>query len=1091
MMQLFKMGLLLLVAVFYVGFSYGQKQLFSRLPSSETGITFQNHLVESPDQNIITYEYFFNGGGVAIADFNNDGLQDVFFTSNQGSCKLYLNKGNLKFEDITKKAGVSVSDGWKTGASLADVNSDGWIDLYVCQSGDFERKDRKNKLFINNGDLTFTDKAEMLGIADEGYSTQAAFFDFDRDGDLDLYVMNHNNRSLRNFDAAFVKKMIDDDAGDRLYRNDGDQFKNITAEANIISNPLGYGLGLNIADINNDGWPDIYVTNDYVEEDYLYINNQDGTFTESLKGKVGHMSNFSMGVDVADINNDGFNDIFTLDMLPEDNRRQKLLFAPDNYELYDNQLKNGFYHQLMRNMLQLNNGNGTFSETGQVAGISNTDWSWSALLADYNNDGLKDLFVTNGYGRDMINMDFMKFYANERLKYIQGKTDSRMFQMLQGIKSTPLHNYIFENRGEGLFTDQSVSWGFDSLNFSHGAAYADLDNDGDLDLIVNEMNSEAGIYRNNYKENGGNNNYLDIKLKMPGKNSMALGAEVTLFTSGKMYKIENSPVHGFQSSMLIPLHFAFPYDHVDSLRILWPDGNTQLLKAPAKLNTIIEISYQQQKMQLVPAPHQQIFQVKELNIPYRHKEEGLNDFKVQPMLPSMVSYAGPHIAKADVNHDGLEDFYICGANGQSGEIYIQMKDGSFIKSNQPSIAGDTDYCDTDAVFFDANGDGEPDLYVVSGGYGPQSDSSYQDRLYLNKNGVFQKDITALPQALVSGSCVRSADVDGDGDIDLFVGGRVVPGQYPLAPQSALLINDGKGHFTNEITCWSSSLPSLGMITDAKWLDVNNDKKPDLILCGEWMHLYCFQNDGGKFKDVSASYFDTTLKGWWNRILITDLNQDGKPDIVAGNWGVNSQLHAKATEPIELFYNDFDGNGFIDPLLCYYIQGESRPMASRDEVTDQMISLRQRFPTYDAYADATIHDILTPGQFATAHKLTTSYLNTCWFVNKGDHFEKHELPIQANYSPVYAIAAEDFNKDGNVDLLLTGNVEHTRLKIGKIDANYGVLLMGDGKGNFLYANQQQSGLDIRGSVRDLVQVKNANGNILLAAINNAAIIELKY
>jgi hypothetical protein len=1069
--------------------------LFTSLPSSRTGISFQNKLVESAGQNIITYEYFYNGGGVGAGDFNNDGLIDLYFTSNQQPNKLYLNKGNWQFEDITKKAGVAGRPGWKTGVSVADVNGDGFLDIYVCYSGDLEEPYRANQLFINNGNLTFTDKAKQMGVADEGYTTHAAFLDYDRDNDLDLFVLNHNIKNLRNFDAAFVKKMIDPGAGDRLYENKNGIFSDVTVKSGIISNPLGYGLGISISDVNNDGWPDMYVCNDYVEEDYLYINNRNGTFTETLKTSLGHLSNFSMGVDIADINNDGFQDIFTLDMLPEDNMRQKLIYAPDNYELYNNTVENGFYHQLMRNMLQLNNGNGTFSEIGQYAGISNTDWSWAALLADYNNDGLKDLFVTNGYGRDMINRDFMKFYANERLKHLQGKTDDRMFLMLQGIQSTPLHNYIFENKNGLQFTDRSADWGFGELNFSHGAVYADLDNDGDLDIVVNKMNQEAGLYKNNTVENKKGGHYLQLSLKTATANTWAIGAMITLYTKSGNYIIENSPVHGFQSSMQGPLHFSFREPEVDSLHIRWPDGSSEIVSKNIPVDqrlTITQTGNKSPALNAVAPSVKTVFTPASL-LSYKHNEDTVNDFKIQPLMLNMLSYSGPRMAKADINNDGLEDIFICGPHNQPGKVFMQKTNGEFVPTPQPAVEADAAAEDCGAAFFDADSDGDMDLYVVSGGYTMDKTSALlQDRLYINEKGNLTPKKEALPFETASGSVVVPLDADNDGDTDLFIGGRTVPGNFPQTPQSFLLVNDGKGNFTNKTATMAPVLATVGMVTDAVWMDLNHDAQNELIICGEWMPLRCFTFQKGMCTEITDSCFEKKLNGLWNRLHPADLDHDGDMDLIAGNWGTNSQMQASEKEPVTLHYGDFDNNGFIDPLVSYYIQGASYPMASRDELTDQIVSLRQRFPTYDAYANATITDILTPGQLATAGLLSLNYLQTTWFENVNGKLTARSLPAQANFSPVYAIATDDFNKDGHADLFLAGNIEEVRIKIGKMDANYGVLLCGDGKGNFRYMDQTASGLKIKGCVRDIIQLKNKNGNRqLLLGINNQPVISLGY
>ncbi len=1066
--------------------------LFKSVPKSETSINFANMLKESPELNIIAYEYFYNGGGVGLGDFNNDGLIDIYFSGNLQPAKLYLNKGNFKFEDITSKAGVGGKKGWKTGVSIADVNGDGFLDIYLCYSGPLDRKNRANELFINNGNLTFSEKGVSMGVADAGFSTQAVFFDYDRDGDLDLFVINHNNKSFRNFDASFVKQMVDPDAGDRLYRNDQNVFKDVTTQAGIISNPLGYGLGVSVSDLNNDGWPDLYVTNDYVEEDYLYINNHDGTFTEKLKEQMGHLSNFSMGCDIADINNDGWTDVFTLDMLPEDNLRQKLLYMPDNYELYNNQIKNGFGNQLMKNMLQLNNGNGSFSEIAQLSGVYCTDWSWASLFADFNNDGNKDLFISNGYGRDMTNRDFVKFYANERLKYQRDEPSENMFQMLQSIPITPIHDYIYLNNGNLKFTDVSNASGFDKPTLSNGAAYADLDNDGDLDLVINHLNAPAEIFRNMIVENGNGGNWVNVSLKGNGNNSAAIGAVVTAYTQQGIIKLENYPVHGFQSSMQGPLHIGLSSFPLDSIVIQWPDGKkeTTLNIHP---NTNNNFSYPTElKDSLIPQKINPIFSKSATNFPYKHISPETNDFKEQPLMPSMISYNGPRIAKADVNNDGLEDLFVCGAQGQEGQLFIQKIDGQFIADAQPDFAKDALSDDADAIFFDADNDGDQDLYVVSGGYNfVQGDNELQDRLYINDKGKFYKTVNSLPKEALSGSCVRVADIDNDGDLDIFVGSRVVPGRYPESPKSLLFINNGKGEFTNAPEALQTALDSLGMVTDAAWIDLDNDGWKDLVVCGEWTKIHLLSNKNGKLTDLSDQHFPDALKGWWNRLQLADMDDDGDLDLIAGNWGLNSPIKVSEEQPATMLYNDFDNNGSVDPLICYFIKGKSYPMASRDEMTDQMVSLRQKFPTYAAYANTTIDNILTPDQLKSAKQLTANYFETTYFENNKGSFQAKKLPLQANFFPVFAISTGDFDHDGKADILLAGNTDHARIKVGKMDAGYGVLLKGDGKGHFEYVPQLKSGLSVRGCTRDLIQLKGKKENRVIFGVNNQVPLIYSY
>jgi enediyne biosynthesis protein E4 len=1063
-------------------------------------MNFKNQLKEDREHNILTYEYFYNGGGVAVGDINNDGLDDIFFTANMDENRLYLNQGNMRFDDITVSAGVAGRPGaWSTGVNMVDINRDGLLDIYVCYSGWQSEDMRRNELYINQGNLIFEEQAAAYGLDDPSNSTHAAFADFDRDGDLDMYLLNHNTAVIYEVEYNDVRDTRHPQAGDKFYENQNGKFVDISEQAGVKGSPLGFGLGIAIADVNGDGWQDIYVSNDYIEPDYLYINQKDGSFKDQMTEYFQHISYFSMGSDIVDVNNDAQPDIFTLDMLPEDNERQKLLYGPDNYEQYALMVMNGFYHQNMRNMLHVNNGNGrdgrpTFSEVGQLAGISNTDWSWSSLFADFDNDGKKDLFITNGYYRDYTNRDFLKYKGDYFFQKAINQEEADTFQLVLSMTSTPVRNYMYHNQGELNFADKSESWGFGDKTFSNGAAYSDLDNDGDLDLVINNLNERSFIYQNLSWDKKQAGHYLAIELE--GKELSALGTKVKVYAGEEVQFFEYMPTRGFQSSVSHRIHVGLgDTQKVDSVVVNWPSGKRQVINN-IKTNRLLTIEEAGERIPLSEADvtascH---FSPAPGLISYQHQEYAYNDFKRQPLLMNMLTTCGPVIATGDINQDGRADVFLGGAKGGLGKIYTQTEDGRYIEKPQTFADNDLLTTDADATFFDADGDGDQDLYIVSGGYQDFNpyDLLLQDRLYLNDGeGNFTFSSGALPQMFVSKSSVAPADFDGDGDIDLFVGGRVVPGQYPIAPQSYLLENDGSGKFTNVTGDKLTFLQQAGMITDAAWTDLNEDGYPDLITAGEYMPIQVALNQGGnQFTDATDQYFEQPLSGLWNKLLLADFDNDGDQDIIAGNFGENSQLKVSPEQPLNLVYSDFDENGSVDPIVTHYIQGEPYPFASRGELLNQMVSMRQKFTTYADYANAQLDDIFTKDQLRDAAKLQAVTLENMYLENQGGKFVPNKLPVEAQYAPVYAITTLDYNQDGNLDLVLAGNQSAIRIRMGVMDANYGQLLEGDGQGNFRYVPQPESGLKLKGDVKSVQSVQVGKGTYLLVGVNNASVESYK-
>ncbi|MGH7699375.1 MAG: VCBS repeat-containing protein, partial [Gemmatimonadales bacterium] len=1021
--------------------------LFTRVPPSHTHVAFENRLTDTRELNVFTYRNFYNGGGVALGDLTGDGLPELMLTSNLHGNRLYLNEGDFRFRDITDQAGVGGKGAWATGVTFADVNGDGWVDIYVCYAGNGPPEQRANELYIHHGPdadgrPTFVARGAEYGVADQGYSTHAAFFDYDRDGDLDLYVVNNSPRAPSSFTLNNTRHVRDPYGGDRLYRNDDGRFQDVSEQAGILGPEFAFGLGVAIGDLNRDGWPDIYVSNDFFERDYLYLNRGDGTFAEVLPRQMPSISYSSMGLDMADVNGDGWLDIYVTDMLPEDDYRLKTTYSFESWASYQTHVQHGYHHQFQRNMLHLNNGNGTFSEIGQLAGVARTDWSWSALIADYDQDGRPDIYVTNGMARDVTGQDYIAFLASSQTLARAtrgGEVDFR--QLIRPMTRTPLPNYAFRNEGDLSFSDQSAAWGLATPGFSSGAAYGDLDGDGALDLVVNNVNAPASIYRNNARTLLANR-YLQVRLEGEGRNRFAIGARVALRSGDRTLVQELVPSRGFQSSVDYVLTFGLGgLDTVESITVEWPDRRVSVMKAVAA-NQRLTV---RQSGAVSPGPRRKppgpLFAdvTDRTPLPFVHRENAFTDFDREPLMPKLLSTEGPYGAVADVNGDGLEDIFIGGAKDQAGRLLIQRRDGGFVPRDDAVFAADRVSEDLGALFFDATGDGRPDLYVVSGG-SEFSDlaPALQDRLYVNDGrGHFRKTTGALPAEHTSGSRVAAADFDGDGDLDLFVGGRVVPWRYGLAPASRLLQNDGRGRFREVTEAVAPALARVGMVTDAVWRDVDGDGRVDLVVVGEWMPITIFRNTGrGTLARIDAAGLERS-HGWWNRIVAGDFTGDGRVDFLAGNLGLNTRLRATDHEPAEMYVKDFDGNGFVEQIVSLYVRGKSYPLAMRDDLLRVLPSLKTRYPRYADYAGRTVAEVFPRGELADAVVSRAYTFASALVRNNGDgSFTLVPLPREAQLAPVYGILPTDADGDGRLDLLLAGSFDGVKPEIGRMSASYG-------------------------------------------------------
>ena len=1089
--------LFLVLFVFCFACNTAQKQTLFELMKN-TGINFENKVTDSNNDNCFLYRNFYNGGGVALGDINNDGLADVMLTSNMGNNALYLNEGNFKFKDISATSGMKQDSLWNTGVCFVDINNDGWLDIYVCSSGHVNTGKRKNKLYINNHNLTFTDETVQYGLDYSGYCTQATFFDYDNDGDLDCFLIDNSPIPFSSLNYANMRDLPETDwtiasgykgGGNHLFKNDNNHFIEVTEHAGIHTSMISFGLGVCVSDVNNDGYPDIYVGNDFIERDYLYINQKNGTFKDELEDEIQHTSMSSMSTDIADINNDGFPDIYTTDMLPADDYRLKTTGVFDNIDLYRSKIKAGFYYQFVKNCLQLNNGNGKFAEIANYSGISATDWSWGALLFDADNDGLNDIYVCNGINRDLTNLDFLDFFSNDAYKQMQASgKQTEINELLAKIPQTPLQNKAYKNSGDLKFTDASNSWGFTDNSFSNAVAYADLDNDGDLDIVVNNENEPCFVYRNN--NNSINKNHsVSILLKGDEKNSFAIGSKIQVYIKDKTLLREISPVRGFQSCVdykqVIGLGNTI---NIDSIKILWPDrSSTTFLHPQADTLHIIDKKTNTNKVEVNSSVDSKkaTSYLTQVNCNFdKHIEDDYVDFYYERNIPEMLSREGPKAAVADINGDHLDDVYISGANGQVGQLYVQTVSGTFIKKEEKDFLRFADFEDADAIFFDCDEDGDSDLLITAGGNNTmQSSRQLQHRLYINDGkGNFTINTSAFPSNQDNGGTIAPCDFDNDGDIDLFIGALNVPKLYGITPHSHIYINDGKGHFKDMDVSKMAGIDKAGMVTCATWADINGDNKNELIVAGKWMNPKIFTYNKDHFEEIKTNLSD--LNGLWQSLSVCDINNDGKKDLILGNIGENFYLQPAKDQPVKLWINDFDKNNAVDKIITHTVNEKDMPVFLKHDLEDQIPSIKKQSLRQQDYATKSINDLFSKDILNTSQVKIFNYASSCIALNKGNgNFTVQKLPPQAQWSCINAIYCADINHDGYIDIITGGNNISFVPQFQTLDADFGSIFINNGKDSFTAQTQYRSGLQLSGVLKSIKEINIAGNKHILLLRNN--------